>query len=383
MEASGTDHVAVWVDLVHSAYPSGDAADWDQVGLHVGAPDDVVTGVLVCLDVTEAVVDEAVDLGANLVLAHHPLLFRPLSRLTPDTAAGRIALHAARRGVAILAAHTNFDAAIGGTSDPVVELLQLTDVRPLEPLRGPSPFKIVTFVPSEATDVVLDAMGSAGAGVIGEYTTCSFRTPGTGTFRPSSVANPAIGERNELNAVAEDRLEMVVDADAISAVVAALRAAHPYEEVAYDIVPLANRTAQVQGKGLGRIGNLPQPRSLAAIARLIGERLPSPHLRLAGKPEVNVQRVAVCGGAGDALISTARSAGAELYVTGDLRHHPTLDALTQGLALIDAGHYWTETAALPAMSQRLADLASRRGLHARLLASTVRTDPWVSPDRWQ
>jgi dinuclear metal center YbgI/SA1388 family protein len=377
--ATSGDRVGDWLDLVHAQYPPADAAEWDEVGLHVGAPDDPVTAVLLSLDVTSEVIDEAVGRGANLVLAHHPLLLRGLGRLTPDTAAGRLALHAARRGVAVAAAHTNLDVAVGGTSDPVTALLGLADVRPLVPTEGRATTKLVTFVPSEATPAVLAALSAAGAGHIGEYTSCSFRTPGTGTFQPSSAAHPTVGQRERLNEVAEDRLEMVVDAGRTGAVLDALRSAHPYEEVAYDLVPLA--AAPSTTKGLGRIGDLPAPRSLADLADAIARELPSPHLRLAGDPDRRVQRVAVCGGAGDSLIRAARVAGAELYVTGDLRHHPTLDATTQGLALVDAGHYWMEVAALPGVAADLSRLAAERGLRARLIPSTTRTDPWVWPDR--
>jgi dinuclear metal center YbgI/SA1388 family protein len=268
------DCVRDWVALVDDCYPESDAAGWDAVGLQVGSPEDRVQAVLLCLDVTGATLDEAGELGADLVLAHHPLLFRPLERLTPATAAGRLALRAAREGVAVLAAHTNVDAALPGTTEPVADLLGLVDVEPLEPL------------PDEPR------------------------------------------------------------------------------------------------KGLGRIGRLPAARPLGTIAREIAEGLPAPFLRCAGDLDRRIERVAACGGAGDSLIGAALRAGADLYVTGDLRHHVTLDARTQGLALIDAGHYATEAAALPAVHQRLAEAAARRGLAARLLASRVSTEPWSDWRRW-
>lgn len=298
----GGDRLASWLATVEAAYPPDDAEDWDEVGLHVGAPDDEVTGVVVSLDVTETVIDEAVDQGANLVIAHHPLLFRPLGRLTPATAAGRLALYAARRGCAVIAAHTNVDVAVGGTSDPIVEIIGLERVRPLRPVaRSPG------FAPSGEA-----ARGNAQSGE---------SSPGHGP-------EPA-------------------------------------------------------GKGLGRVGELPDARTLADLARTVAARLPSPQLRLAGDPDRSVRRVAVCGGAGDGLIDAAIAAGAELYITADLRHHPTLDARTRGLALIDAGHYWTEAAALPAVQARLSAEASRNGLVARLIPSKVTTDPWTPADRWR
>jgi len=371
------DTVGDWVALVDRTWPERDAESWDRTGLQVGDPAAPVGTVLVCLDVTPEVLDEAERAGAQLVLAHHPLLFRPLERLTPDTASGALALRAARAGIALLAAHTNFDVAAGGTSDPVAELLGLRDVRPLVPARlgdAGQQLKLVTFVPAEHTEAVLAALSEAGAGVIGEYTSCSFRVSGTGTFRPSARANPAAGQRERLNHEAEERLEMILPRARAAQAVAALRAAHPYEEVAFDLVPLV--AAPEAGKGLGRIGQLPQPLALRDVAARLAEALPSPHLRSAGDPALQVRTVAVCGGAGDSLVGAALGAGADCYVTGDLRHHVALDALTMGMALIDAGHYATEAAALPHLRATLAEAASRHGLSARLVASEVRTEPW-------
>ena len=370
-----TDRLADWVALVDSLYPQSDAASWDATGLQVGAADDPINNVLVALDVTEATIAEAHAVGADLLLTHHPLLFRPLASLTEDTAAGRLALRAARARVAVLAAHTNFDASPDGTTDPIVRALGLRDVTPLAPLDAKSgQVKLVTFVPQASTSAVLDAVAAAGAGVIGEYEDCSFVVAGTGTFRPSAAANPVVGQREQRNEVGEDRLEVVVPRRRLGVVVHALQQAHPYEEVAFDIYPVE---APPTGKGTGRVGQLAPPRTLREVAQTLAADLPSPHLRVAGDLDRMIGRVAACGGAGDSLIDTAISAGADVYVTGDLRHHVTLDAMTSGLALIDAGHYATEAASLPRLLRALGDSASRRGLSARLLASAVVTEPWA------
>jgi dinuclear metal center YbgI/SA1388 family protein len=369
------DRVQDWVDLVEELFPTADAADWDSVGLQVGDPDDPVRRVLVALDVTDATLDEAVASDAQLVLAHHPLLFRPLPRLTPSSAAGKLALRAARDRVAVLAAHTNLDVAVPGTTDPVVDALGLTDVRPLVPHPVTASVKLVTFVPEDETGAVISALSAAGAGVIGAYTECTFRVSGTGTFRPSATANPAVGEREERNEVAEHRLEVVVPAPLVADAVAALRAAHPYEEVAHDLYPVLGGIPS--GKGLGRVGALPEALPLRAVADRLQEALPAPHLRVAGDLDRVVRWVAACGGAGDSHIPDALAAGADVYVTGDLRHHVTLDALTLGMALIDAGHHATEAPAMEAARQRLAAAAAERGLHAVLLRSRVRTEPWA------
>lgn len=347
------DRVADWVALVDECYPETDAEGWDAVGLHVGGPDDPVSAVLVCLDVTDATLDEACRLGANLVLAHHPLLFRPLGRLTPATAPGRLALRAARERIAILAAHTNVDAAVSGTTEPVVDLLGLVDVRPLAPTSGPgrpARCKLVTVVPREQTAAVLAALSEAGA-----EDARSFRVDG-------------------------DRLEIVVPRSRLGEIVDALLDARPHEPLTYELRPLPKETAH---KGLGRIGRLPEPQPLGAVACRLAAGLPAPFLRASGELNTPIRTVAACGGAGDGLIDRALRAGADVYVTGDLRHHVTLDARTMGMALIDAGHYATEAAALPALRATLAEAASRRGLAARLLASAVSTEPWSDWSRWE
>jgi dinuclear metal center YbgI/SA1388 family protein len=370
------DTVRDWLTLVHERYPPAEAASWDRVGLQVGDPDWPVERVLVTLDVTGAVLDEASDGPATLVLAHHPLLFRPLTALTPATAAGRLALRAARAGVAVAAAHTNLDVTRdgAGTSDPVVTLLRLTDVRPLTTeVRDGERTKLVTFVPPDALDPVLDAVSAAGAGRIGDYERCSFRVRGTGTFRPLPGADPYSGEGLGQDASEEEyRLEVELPTRSVGTVVAALLDAHPYDEVAYDLLPLLDG-AMV---GFGRVGRLPAPRPLAALAATIRDGLPAPHLRYAGDPERPVASVAVVGGAGDGLIGAALGAGVDVYVTGDLRHHVTLDALEQGLALVDAGHHATEVAAMPAWLERLQADAGQHALEAPVVASRVPTVPW-------
>lgn len=367
--------VGEWLALVEDRYPSADAASWDAVGLQVGDPAWPVERVLVSLDVTGAVVAEAAEVPGTLVLAHHPLLFRPLARLTPSTASGRTALAAASQRVAVAAAHTNLDVARdgAGTSDPVAEVLELADRRPLTTeLREHDRCKLVTFVPPEAVDAVLDAVADAGAGRLGDYERCSFRVRGTGTFRPTDGADPYSGTVGQDAAEDELRLEVEVPRRRVGPVVTALLAAHPYEEVAYDLVPLlAGATV-----GFGVVGTLPAPQRLADVAARVRDGLPAPHLRYAGDPDREVRTVATVGGAGDGLLGAALGSGADVYVTGDLRHHVTLDALEQGLALVDAGHHATEVAALPAWMDRLGRAAAVRGLRAPVVASSVPTVPW-------
>ncbi len=382
---AGGDPLGRWCAALDDAYPPVHAESWDAVGLHVGDRlGDRVTGVLVTLDVTEAVLDEAAGLGADLVGAHHPLLFGPLARLTPTTAPGRLALRAARQGVAVLAVHTNVDKAVDGTSHPAADVLALQERRPLQPLApdpGDAPTKIVTFAPTDATDAVIRAMAAAGAGVIGDYTECAFTTPGTGTFRPGDATDPHVGTRGQREFVAEDRSEVVAPRRHVPAIRAALAEAHPYEEVPIDLYPLVADPSP-SAMGLGVRGRLPDPLPLAEVARRLADGLPSPHLRLAATdPAATATTVAICGGSGDSLIEAVLDADGratvDVFVTGDLKHHRTLDALTLGLPLIDAGHFATED---PAMDGVVAALEARRddfGLTAPIHRSCVVTDPWT------
>jgi len=267
------DDVAAWVDLVAALYPVTDALAWDRPGLQVGDPSWPVARVVVALDVTRAVIEEAAEVPATLLVAHHPLLLHPLVSLTPATAAGALALRAAQHGVAVAAAHTNLDAAAdgAGTSDPVVGLLGLrglTTLRPAEP-------------------------------------------PAT--------------------------------------------------------------------RGLGRVGDLPAALTLRELGRAIVAGLPAPDLRIIGPPDRSIRRVAVLGGSGADAVGDALAAGADVLVTGDVRHHAALDALELGLALIDAGHHATEAAAMPAFATRLTAARDRLGLAAPVVLSAVPTAPWSAP----
>jgi dinuclear metal center YbgI/SA1388 family protein len=376
-DAAGADGLGDWVGLLHDRYPPAHAEGWDAVGLHVGdLRADTVRGVLVSLDVTMAVLDEAEQLRCDLLIAHHPLLFRPLARLTADTAPGRLALHAARRGIAIAAAHTNLDKAIPGTSHPAAVALRLQDLAPLERVEPDSRVKLVTFAPRDHTSQVRRALAEAGAGVIGDYDACSFASPGTGTFRPGDDSDPFVGDRGALTEVEEDRIEVVLPAHASDDVLAALRQAHPYEEVPVDLYPLL--PAAPSPLGLGLVGDLPAPTPLDELASTLAEALDNPLVRLAAADRTRpVRRVAVVGGSGSSLIDVARRAGADVLVTGDVGHHVALDAVTMGLSIIDAGHWGTEQPAMAAAADDLETAARDRGLTAAVHRSSVRTDPWT------
>ncbi len=322
--------------------PPGSAQSYDNVGLQVGDPERPVRRALLALDLTPAVLEEARTLEAELIITHHPLLFRPLRRLTPDSLVSSLALRLAASGIALYSIHTNLDAAPGGVSFVLAEHLGLKDVQFLAKMEQ-ALYKLVTFVPASHFEQVREALAEAGAGRIGNYEACAFATRGTGYFRPGDMARPFIGEPGKLESAEELRLEAEVARWDLPRVLAAMRAAHPYEEVAYDVYPVEQPYTRA---GLGAIGRLEKPEPLRDFLQRVAERLQTDSLRYVGDPDAPVETVAVCGGAGADLIGRALAAGANAYVTADLTYHRFFEVLGNDgrprMALIDAGHYETE-----------------------------------------
>ncbi|EKF23268.1 NIF3 family protein [Mycolicibacterium hassiacum DSM 44199] len=360
------------IDVLEAAYPPQLAQDWDSVGLVCGDPDEVVESVTVAVDATADVVDDVPDRG--LLLAHHPLLLRGVDTVAADTAKGALIHRMIRAGKALFTAHTNADSANPGVSDALAETLGLTVEEVLSPIpAGPRLDKWVVFVPAENADAVREAMFGAGAGRIGDYSHCSWSTSGTGQFLPHDGANPAIGTVGTVERVAEDRVEAIAPARARADILAAMRAAHPYEEPAFDIFELAPIPANV---GLGRIASLPEPEPLAHFVGRVHDALPATSwgIRAAGDPDAPVSRVAVCGGAGDSLLSTVAAAGVQAYLTADLRHHPADEhRRASDVALIDVAHWASE---FPWCVQAAELLRKHFGDALPVRVSAIRTDPW-------
>jgi dinuclear metal center YbgI/SA1388 family protein len=359
--------VGDWLKVLDGFFPPSLAEPWDNVGLQVGDRSWPADRVMVALDPTLDVIREAAERGCGLVVTHHPLLFRPVARLDLDEPVAAVAGQALASRVAVAAYHTNADAARPGVTDALAEALDLRVTGVLRPSEPGDRVKLVTFVPTDSTAKVLDALTLGGAGTIGEYTSCSFRVTGTGTFRPSESANPAIGERGELTEVTEDRLEMVLPRDRLPTVTRALIQAHPYEEVAYDVYPLLGG----EGLGPGRLAEPDAPLTGSELAERCRQRLGSA-VRTAGDLDRPVRTVALCGGAGASLIPDALGAGADAYVTGDVKHHQALEATAQGLIVIDAGHHGTEWPFVEALARVLAWSFP----DAQVSVSEVRTDPF-------
>lgn len=327
------------------------AEPWDHVGLQVGSRHAPVRRVLVALEADERSLDEARVLGCDLLLVHHPLLFEPLDRFSDETPAGRVALRAARHDVAVVVAHTNLDKARGGLADVAAAMLGLEAAAPLAPAAA-GVMKLVGFVPRDDLAVVRAAVFAAGAGVIGDYEHCSWSVEGRGTFLGREGTSPAVGEPGRDEEVDEVRFEAVFPRHLRRAVVEAYVAAHPYEEPAFDLVPLENEVASV---GLGRLGRLPEARPLAELAGEVAAVLRLPEVRFAGDPERLVRRVAVLPGAGGEAIRLGVGQVADVLVTGDVKYHEARAAAAAGLALVEAPHGVLEQEALLRWAPRLAE----------------------------
>ena len=336
--------------------PPGSAQSYDNVGLQVGDAQRSIDRGLLALDCTPQVIDEAASMGASLIITHHPLLFKPLRSVTAGSPTGHLALRLAEAGIALYSIHTNLDAAPGGVSFALAEHLGLTDVGFLDGFDD-TLYKLATFVPQDDVDAVRQALADAGAGRIGDYQACAFATDGTGYFRPGDATNPHIGEAGgALESVDEVKLEVEIARWDLGDVLGALQAAHPYEEVAYDVYPVEQKHSRT---GLGAVGRLPDPMPLDDFLQRVAKRLDAGSLRYVGDPSAPVVRVAVCGGAGSDFIGTACGAGADAYVTADVKYHEFFGALghdgAPAMALIDAGHYETEALTEALLRDWLAD----------------------------
>lgn len=364
------------IGALETAYPPALAESWDSVGLVAGDPADEVRKVVVAVDATAAVVDEALAGGAQLLLVHHPLLLRGVDTVGAHTPKGALLHRLIRGGCALYSAHTNADRADPGVSDALAGALGLVATRPLVPIPDTATDKWVVMVPTTDTVRIREALFAAGAGELGDYRECSWTVTGDGQFRPLPGAAPTLGVVGEVETVREDRVEVIAPRRSRARILAALRAAHPYEEPAFDVF----ETADFPGsRGLGRIGELPEPQTLREFTARVAAALPRTEwgVRAAGDPDRVVRTVAVCGGSGDSLLDTVSGLGADVYVTADLRHHPADEHLRRGgPALVDVAH-WASEQPWCAQAKGVLDgrFGSVDGWDVRV--TELRTDPWT------
>lgn len=343
--------IAQFLTALGRSAPWDKAAGWDPVGLQIGDQRAEVETVAVCHEVTERVVAAIEQEETGLLVSYHPLLFRPTVRLVAGSSPSGRALRMVEAGTALAVAHTNFDVAPGGVADALADALGLVEVSGFGAVESADTVKVVTFVPEGSVELVTGALAAAGAGSIGNYEHCSYRTLGTGTFWPNEGATPATGDGGRLNREPEVRVEMIAPAVARDAVVRALVAAHPYEEPAFDVYTTSSNMGMV-----GRVGSPSTAVTFGDLAALVGERLGDRGLRVSGELSRPVGRIAVVPGSGSSYLAAAASAGADVVVTGDVSHHRTVEAADRGMAIIDPGHLATERPGVKRLYAAVADI---------------------------
>ena len=339
---------------LHELAPLALAEDWDNVGLLLGDEATEVTRILTCLTLTSDVADEAIAVGATLVVTHHPLLFKPVKKLNASSSEGRLLLKLLRHGIAVYSPHTAYDNAPTGVNQQLAELLELQEIAPLRPrsIMAVGDFsKIVTYVPEQQHAAMCQALWDAGAGGIGNYRECSFNVRGVGTFFGLDDAHPAVGQAGRLEHVEEVRVEVICPADRLEPALAALREAHPYEVPAIDVLPLR---VMPDGSGAGRYGRLIRPMTLGELNRVIADRLHQPNVQFVGDPAQRIEKLGIACGAAAEFLRDAHRAGCQALLTGEARFHACLEARDLGMALLLPGHYATERPAMEELAHRLA-----------------------------
>jgi dinuclear metal center YbgI/SA1388 family protein len=360
------------IQLFEQFSPKSYAMDGDKIGLQIGRLNKPCKRVMIALDVLESVVDEAIEEQIDLIIAHHPIIYRPLGAVVTDQPAGRLIEKLIKNDIAVYAAHTNLDITAGGVNDMLANALGLEKTDILVPTYTEELRKLVVFVPVDHAKSMREAIGASGAGFIGNYSHCSFSQSGTGRFQPEEEATPFIGEPGRLESVSEERIETIYPVHLEKKVLAAMFKTHPYEEVAYDVYPLHNNGESL---GLGRIGYLPEAMTLEEFARHAKEKLESGGVRVVGDLTRSVKKVAVLGGDGNKYWQDAKRRGADVYVTGDFYYHTAHDADAEGLAVVDPGHniekiLKTGTAAV------LKEKAEQQKYEVTFISSTTPTDPF-------
>lgn len=364
--------------LLDQMYHPSWAADWDAVGLVCGDPDQPVERILLAVDPAPVVAREAREWEADLVVVHHPLLLKAVHSVAAGSPKGRVVHELIRSDCALFTAHTNADAPAYGVNESLALALGLLDPQVIVPESGEGLDKLVVFVPREDAAKMRQALNDAGTGSIGDYDGCTFSTDGEGRFRPLAGADPAVGRVGAVEVVPETRIESVFSRASRQRVVEAMRAAHPYEEPAYDVLELAD-VAGAGARGAGRIGRLASPLTLREFAQSVHVALPrSAHgVRVAGDPDRQIETVAVTSGAGDFLLETVLGTEADVYVTSDLRHHRAGEFLEyDGPALVDVAHWAAEWTWLPVLQQKLVETLDPSGDTVEIRMSTTCTDPW-------
>lgn len=360
------------VGIINKIAPPAMAEDWDNVGLQVGDPSGAIERIMVALDPSPDAVAAAISSSCQLLLTHHPLIFKPLKRITTSDETGRLIHRSIANNLAIAALHTNYDIVANGVNDLLAEALGLTSCRPLKVTHREELLKLTVFVPVAHLGALKDALLPFSR-ISGNYADCSFAASGKGTFRPLKGASPFIGRVGEMESVEESRFELLVGKNELHPALKALQKSHPYESPAFDIVPLLNEGLQ---SGIGRIGLLESQPLLKDFAEFVKKQLGISSLRIVGDMNQRISKLALCGGSGASLLHAAARERADLFLTGDIKYHDAREAQALGIALIDAGHFATERLMVEGFSLQLGKELIKRKLAVEVLRCTVERDPF-------
>ncbi len=343
------------LSAIESWAPRSLAEEWDNVGLQVGSRRRPVTHLGVALDLTLEVLEQALAKGIDCLVTHHPLLFKAPKSLDLETPLGKILSLLIKHDLACIAAHTNLDSAKGGVSDILAKALGIRVTKALSPCPGSKLYKLVVFIPKGYEEKIRQALLETEAGVIGSYYGCTFAVSGVGTYLPGEGAKPWYGEKGRLERVSEWRLEVLVPSMEIPRVISLLKEVHPYEEMAFDLYPLEEHDPRF---GLGRLGILPLPMTVLELARKVAKATGSEQVQIIGDERQEVEKVAVCGGAGGDLLPQVFKSGAQVYITGEIKYHQAREAEALGLSVIVAGHFETEYLVVSELAKYLEKWAS-------------------------
>ncbi len=370
-----TPTVADIIKLMETVAPPHLAEAWDNCGLQIGKRQWPVRHIRTALDPLAQVVSDAVDAGVDFLITHHPLIFKPVKQVDFGSDLGRIIRRAADGRMAVYAAHTNLDKVTGGLNDTLADMLGLAETGPLVSGEGARIYKLVLFVPTPHVQAVTDVLVAEDAGRIGNYSGCTFRTEGLGTFIPGPGATPYSGKHGRLNVAVEARIEAVVAGQDLEKIVAAVQAVHPYESMAYDVYPVVTAAQQ---PGLGRVGILKTEMELGAFADHVSKSLDlAGGIRLVGDPRQKIRKVAICTGSGSSLTGDFLSSGADVYVSGDMHYHDARAIEGAGLGLVDVGHFASEQIMVTAVADLLRRKLETAGYDTVVSTSEVEKDPFT------
>lgn len=345
------------------------AMDWDNVGLLVGDSTKEVSKVIIALDATSQVIDEAILQKADIIITHHPILFKSIKKITDDSIKCKDIMKLIKNDICVYSAHTNLDIVPGGTNDVMINLFDVENITVLKPVDNNMYKKVAVYVPKEHVKNVREAMCLAGAGELGNYKDCVFMTKGVGTFTPENGANPFLGQVDVLEQVKEIKLETIVDGGKVNQVIKAMIQAHPYEEVAYDIFPLEIRENKY---GFGRVAILKDSLKLNNLTEILKDKLRLKNIKVSGDLDKEIKKIAVCTGSGMEFVKEAFVQNADVYITSDIKYHEASDAMNMGMALIDATHCASENIVVPKLCEYIQTLDDK----LEVIESSVNCEPF-------